>query len=248
MTTRVLEQPLLLQARHQTRDLTLVRDPHEIGNLSVTDTRVLRDRRQHRVRANRQTSAGSGRSPGRPAKAGPIGRPKIKPLSREGARTRLADWVCQLLRCCPATTVGEHDRCHQWIQQANQRPGWLLQQPRVNHTERRTDNPLRGERRQPIRLFHTRAALIDHTLQLPEHMGAALEDAGTCAERLPAPDDASANAAARPSTPTTQERATANRPRAHAGTPNTAGIAAAVAYSKIVEGAETGASTRLFAY
>src|ERR1039457_6081921 len=133
-TTRVLDQSLVIQACHQTRDLTLVSNPHEIGDLTVTRTELPptqpANRPKDRIGTNRQTQvsagpgrsprpsagpgalsrpyAGPGRSPGRPAKAGLIGREETMPLSREGARTRFAGRALQLPCCCRATAVREH--------------------------------------------------------------------------------------------------------------------------------------------
>ena len=52
----------------------------------------------------------------------------------------------------------------------------LLQQPRVNHTKRRTNNTLPRQRRQPTAGLHTIAALIDSVPQDPQHLPAARKD------------------------------------------------------------------------
>ena len=54
----------------------------------------------------------------------------------------------------------------------------------MDHTERRTDDTLRGQRRELAACFHTRAALIDSPLQNPEHLYATLKHAGARTQRL----------------------------------------------------------------
>ena len=76
----------------------------------------------------------------------------------------------KLPRGGPMPAVGQHDRRHQIAQQPRQRSRTTTQQAGMNHAERRTDDTLRGQRRQLAARFHTRAAPIDSPLKNPEHL------------------------------------------------------------------------------
>jgi hypothetical protein len=59
LTAGVLHQALVIETRHQARDLALVGDMDEIGDLTVARPWVSRNRRENRVCANRETEVGS---------------------------------------------------------------------------------------------------------------------------------------------------------------------------------------------
>jgi hypothetical protein len=175
MRLGVLDQALLRQTLHHPRNLTLIPQTNDLRDFTIIQTRTTRNSRQRHLLTRRQPVIHRGdRTQRAPRRATPV------PLLCGNPRHR----TLKLARCGRATPVGQHDRRHQLTQQLNQRLRTQLQQPRMNHTKRPTNNTLPNHHRQPRRHPRIHTTPVNHTRQTLQHTRPARQHPRTPSQRL----------------------------------------------------------------